>query len=144
MFDLENLTTEKYALLAVILLLICLFIYRYLSRKKPNDNSQTSNTIDNTKISAIKTVERAGEPIITEGLNFDSFGKSSIKDKNDLKKIKGVGPVLEKKLNGVGIYTFAQIAAFSEQDILDLTKLIAFPKGKIVRDNWLEQANNLK
>jgi predicted flap endonuclease-1-like 5' DNA nuclease len=31
-------------------------------------------------------------------------------DADDLKKIKGIGPVIEKQLNKVGIYTYEQIA----------------------------------
>lgn len=31
-------------------------------------------------------------------------------DADDLKKIKGIGPVIAKRLNQAGIYTFAQLA----------------------------------
>jgi len=57
---------------------------------------------------------------------------------DDLKKISGVGPVLEKKLNELGITKFAQIAAFSAQDIERVDTELNF-KGRIERDNWLEQ-----
>eukprot|EP00752_Nemacystus_decipiens_P019630 g17686.t1 len=58
---------------------------------------------------------------------------------DDLKKISGVGPVLEKKLNGLGITTFAQVAAFTPEDIAKVDEALSF-KGRIERDNWLEQA----
>jgi large subunit ribosomal protein L21 len=60
-------------------------------------------------------------------------------DKDDLKKISGVGPVLEGKLNALGITTFAQVAAFSAEDIAKVDDALNF-KGRIERDNWLEQA----
>nr|WP_321442943.1 50S ribosomal protein L21 [uncultured Cohaesibacter sp.] len=60
-------------------------------------------------------------------------------EKDDLKKISGVGPVLEGKLNALGITSFAQIAAFSEEDIAKVDDALNF-KGRIDRDNWLEQA----
>ena len=60
-------------------------------------------------------------------------------DADDLKKISGVGPVLEGKLNDLGITTFAQIAAFSAEDIAKVDEVLNF-KGRIERDNWLEQA----
>ena len=60
-------------------------------------------------------------------------------DKDDLKKISGVGPVLEKKLNALGITTYAQIAGFSADDIAKVDEALSF-KGRIERDNWLEQA----
>ncbi|HHK74041.1 MAG TPA: 50S ribosomal protein L21 [Rhizobiales bacterium] len=61
---------------------------------------------------------------------------------DDLKKISGVGPVLEKKLNELGITTFAQVAAFSKEDIDRVDDALSF-KGRIERDNWLEQASKL-
>jgi predicted flap endonuclease-1-like 5' DNA nuclease len=36
--------------------------------------------------------------------------KSPPPDADDLKKIKGIGPVIAKRLNEAGIYTFAQLA----------------------------------
>ncbi len=61
---------------------------------------------------------------------------------DDLKKISGVGPVLEKKLNELGITTFAQVAAFTKEDIDKVDDALSF-KGRIERDNWLEQASKL-
>ena len=61
---------------------------------------------------------------------------------DDLKKISGVGPVLEKKLNGLGITTYAQIAAFSAEDIAKVDEALSF-KGRIERDGWLSQAAEL-
>ena len=62
--------------------------------------------------------------------------------KDDLKKISGVGPVLEKKLNGLGITTYAQIAGFTADDIAKVDEALSF-KGRIERDNWLQQAADL-
>ena len=59
---------------------------------------------------------------------------------DDLKKISGVGPVIEKKLHALGITKFAQIAAFSQDDIEKVDAELNF-KGRIERDNWLEQAS---
>lgn len=61
---------------------------------------------------------------------------------DDLKKISGVGPVLEKKLNGFGITKFAQVAAFTKADIEMVDNALSF-KGRIERDNWLAQAAEL-
>lgn len=60
-------------------------------------------------------------------------------DADDLKKISGVGPVLEQKLNELGIYTFAQIANFSAEDIANVDERLNF-KGRIERDGWIDQA----
>jgi large subunit ribosomal protein L21 len=61
---------------------------------------------------------------------------------DDLKKISGVGPVLEKKLNALGITTYAQIEAFTAEDIARVDDALSF-KGRIDRDNWVEQAKEL-
>ncbi|WP_040616529.1 50S ribosomal protein L21 [Roseibium sp. TrichSKD4] len=61
---------------------------------------------------------------------------------DDLKKISGVGPVLEKKLNALGITTYDQIVNFSADDIARVDEVLNF-KGRIERDNWVEQAKEL-
>ncbi|MGR3635174.1 MAG: NADH-quinone oxidoreductase subunit E [Shimia sp.] len=61
---------------------------------------------------------------------------------DDLKLLKGVGPALEKKLHANGVKTFAQIAAWGEEDITDMDDKLSF-KGRIERDNWVQQAKLL-
>lgn len=61
---------------------------------------------------------------------------------DDLKKLSGVGPVLEEKLNAAGITTFAQIAAWGPADIEEFDEKLSF-KGRIEREGWVEQAKKL-
>lgn len=61
---------------------------------------------------------------------------------DDLKKLSGVGPALEKKLNAAGVTSFAQIAAWSEADIAEFDEKLSF-KGRIEREGWVEQAKEL-
>lgn len=61
---------------------------------------------------------------------------------DDLKKISGVGPVLEGKLNDLGITRFDQIAAFTPEDVAKVDDLLNF-KGRIDRDDWIGQAAKL-
>ncbi|MBO6891604.1 MAG: 50S ribosomal protein L21 [Roseibium sp.] len=78
-----------------------------------------------------KKEEAAVEPLFT-----------APEGKDDLKKISGVGPVLEKKLNALGITTYEQIVNFSAEDIARVDEVLNF-KGRIERDNWVEQAKEL-
>ena len=122
--------------------------YKTLSMENPNARHDD-------ELRVVKTRERAGklafepepELIIREDLpkelNFDSFGKASEAEKDDLKLISGIGPFIEKKLNGIGIYTFEQISKFSSKDIEDVTDLIEFFPGRIERDDWTKQAKDL-
>jgi len=56
-----------------------------------------------------------------------------------LKTITGVGPVLEKKLHELGITKFAQIAAFTPEEVEKVDDRLNF-KGRIERDGWIAQA----
>lgn len=62
---------------------------------------------------------------------------------DDLKLIKGVGPKLEAELNGIGIYTFAQIATMTEAQIVWLDEQISSVRGRPMRDDWAGQAKAL-
>jgi len=61
-------------------------------------------------------------------------------EKNDLTKIKGVGPFIEKRLNMIGIYTFQQLAELSPEMIDRVGAAIEFFPHRIIRDNWVGQA----
>jgi len=60
--------------------------------------------------------------------------------KDDLKKISGIGQVLEQTLNTIGITTFQQIARFTEQDVKQVDDALQAFQGRIVRDNWIGSA----
>jgi len=61
---------------------------------------------------------------------------------DDLKKISGVGPAIEKKLNALGITQYAQIAKFTKAEIAKVDEELNF-KGRIERDDWKQQAKDL-
>ena len=61
---------------------------------------------------------------------------------DDLKKIKGIGKKTESALHDLGIYHFAQIAAWERVHVDWLEGRIAI-KGRIVREQWVEQATLL-
>lgn len=62
---------------------------------------------------------------------------------DDLKKISGVGPKLEKLLNSLGFFHFDQIAGWSEAEIAWVDENLASFKGRATRDNWVDQAKKL-
>jgi predicted flap endonuclease-1-like 5' DNA nuclease len=61
---------------------------------------------------------------------------------DDLKLIKGVGKLNEKRLNDEGISSFAQVAAWKKADIEDFDAKLNF-KGRIEREEWVPQAKAL-
>lgn len=62
---------------------------------------------------------------------------------DDLSTIKGVGPKLVAMLHDEGITSFAQIAAWTESDISEIDAKLGRFKGRITRDQWVEQAKLL-
>jgi NADH-quinone oxidoreductase subunit J len=63
--------------------------------------------------------------------------------KDDLKRIKGIGPKLESLLHRNGITTFLQIATLTPEEVAALDEQLEEFKGRIERDNWIEQARQL-
>ena len=61
---------------------------------------------------------------------------------DDLKRIKGIGKVIEGKLNDLGIYHFDQIANWSRKEVNWVTTFLSF-KGRIDREDWIAQAKLL-
>jgi predicted flap endonuclease-1-like 5' DNA nuclease len=62
---------------------------------------------------------------------------------DDLRRIKGVGPKLVALLNGLGVTTYAQIAAWTEADIDRIDPQLGAFSGRIRRDSMVEQAKLL-
>ncbi|HHB83764.1 MAG TPA: NADH:ubiquinone oxidoreductase [Devosia sp.] len=80
--------------------------------------------------------------------NADADGKpiplSGPRDgkKDDLKRIKGIGPKIETTLNELGIYHFDQIAGWSSKTVSWINSFLSF-KGRIQREKWISQAKAL-
>lgn len=61
---------------------------------------------------------------------------------NDLKRIRGVGVLLEKKLAAAGVTSYEQIANWTAEDVDRISDALDL-KGRIERENWIEQARIL-
>lgn len=62
---------------------------------------------------------------------------------DDLTKIKGIGPFIERRLNKMGIYTYQQIGEMDEESIQKVGETIKFFPDRILRDDWIGQARRL-
>jgi small subunit ribosomal protein S2 len=58
---------------------------------------------------------------------------------DDLTKLNGVGPQLEKKLNEAGIFHYWQLAAMQPEDVAKIDADVKL-NGRIARDGWVAQA----
>jgi NADH-quinone oxidoreductase subunit E len=61
------------------------------------------------------------------------------KSKDDLTEIDGIGPAYERALNGLGIFTFAQLAQ-QKADTLASQMSARVTAERIQREKWIEQA----
>lgn len=61
---------------------------------------------------------------------------------DDLTALKGIAKVLEQRLHEFGIYTYEQIASWTEDQIKEFSSRLAF-KDRIHREKWVEQAQKL-
>ena len=110
-----------------------------------------------TKILAKKTHEDVKEEVnetlvdVTEPIVAEFTSKSTrprlltevpVEEQDKLSLIKGIGPVIEKKLNELGIYTFEQISLWTTEEELWITTQLAFPKS-ISKEEWVKQAKEL-
>lgn len=62
---------------------------------------------------------------------------------DDLTVIRGIGPRLAVLLNSIGIFHLRQLARWSDADIAEVDAKLGAFKGRISRDNWIEQAKLL-
>ena len=62
---------------------------------------------------------------------------------DDLKQIRGIGPELERRLNGLGVWHFAQIARWDGEEVAWIDAHLEGFKGRITRDDWVGQAREL-
>jgi predicted flap endonuclease-1-like 5' DNA nuclease len=62
---------------------------------------------------------------------------------DDLTRIKGLGPKIAALLGEFGITTFAQVAAWTPDDVENIDAKLGRFSGRIVRDQWVEQAKLL-
>jgi predicted flap endonuclease-1-like 5' DNA nuclease len=114
-----------------------------LKGKASGDNAARAAGLDGDAdtLLAILAKARADKAAGIAKVRRQGYGKG-IRD--DLKDIVGVGPVLEKVLNGHDIWTFKQIATMGDSAIDDLAdKLGSFQGPRVRREDWVGQCRQL-
>jgi predicted flap endonuclease-1-like 5' DNA nuclease len=64
-------------------------------------------------------------------------------ERDDLKKIHGIGPVLERALNKMGTYTYIQIAKWTPDEIARVAQKLETGPDRIKRSHWIASAKKL-
>jgi len=74
---------------------------------------------------------------------YDRIGVAKKDEADDLTVISGIGGWIKEKLNALDIYTFRQISNFTKEDVAIVTEAIEYFPGRIERDEWILQAQEL-
>ena len=102
------------------------------------DEPETGQLADTSEGNGADNAESAFPNLID-----DDFA-TGVREQDNLKEIKGVGPAIEKTLNGLGIYRFNQIAEMSEYDIDRVAQQLKGFRSRIYREDWIGQARTLQ
>jgi len=62
---------------------------------------------------------------------------------DDLTAIRGLGPVLEERLNALGVYRYRQLAQMTPDNTRWIAMKLRIVPGRVRRDRWAEQAREL-
>lgn len=93
-----------------------------------------------------KAVQRAAVAKPADTPSVDTLHRPAALEKpevpDDLKLISGVGPKLEQVLNGLGIWTYAQVADWTVEETAWVENYLQLG-GRIGRDDWISQARAL-
>ncbi|MCO4848932.1 MAG: NADH:quinone oxidoreductase, partial [Yoonia sp.] len=95
------------------------------------------------KVAAKPAAKAAAKPAAKAAAKPAVLTKARDGGADNLKMIKGVGPVLEKALHDAGVYHFDQVAAWSKADANWFDDNVKGAMGRVVRDGWTAQAKIL-
>jgi predicted flap endonuclease-1-like 5' DNA nuclease len=92
----------------------------------------------------VATVEAPQNKDAAKASLLSNIGEATADAKDDLKKIKGIGPKLEKTLNNIGIFTYEQVSKMTNNEYELVDNIIDAFRGRGKRDDWAGQATTLK
>ena len=102
------------------------------SNKKHTNSPKITNQDDK---SVLKRINRRRKEV-----DFETIGFSAVGRKDNLQKINGIEPFIEKKLNALGIYRFSQLANFNEEIAKKVSDLIEMENADSDILKWSDRA----
>jgi predicted flap endonuclease-1-like 5' DNA nuclease len=64
--------------------------------------------------------------------------------RDDLQRIRGIGPRMEERLNAIGIASFESVAGWKAKDLERVAKELGVTRERIERAGWVKQARALQ
>ncbi len=108
----------------------------------PDTAAPPAATIEDVVTKVTEGASTAQNPIAPDGKPA-TLSEPREGGADDLKKIKGVGPKLEKLLNSMGFWHFDQVASWRSDEVAWVDQNLEGFKGRVSRDNWVDQAKTL-
>ena len=104
----------------------------------------TSSAAARTDATATAVSPVAAKPAATKAAAKPAvLAKARAGGADNLKMIKGVGPVLEKALHTTGVFHFDQVGAWTKADAEWFDDNVKGANGRVIRDGWVKQAKIL-
>jgi len=122
-------------------------VYRF--REKAAEATAAHRALDRERARALELEDTplTDPPPDADGGGNGGKGRDSTmpihRPRDDLKRIRGIGPVLERLLNDLGIHRLQQIAEFGPDDVERVQAALQDFPDRIERDHWVEQARTL-
>ncbi|MEL6252671.1 MAG: hypothetical protein AAFR87_11720 [Bacteroidota bacterium] len=116
-------------------------------KKTPKSNKSSKTSIKEKKSIDSKKAESSiiqATPKVEKSTDTSSpWGSGDAANKQNLKRIKGIGPATETKMNAIGIFQFAQIGGLKAADLQKLAEALGINVAVIERNEWIKQAKSL-
>ncbi len=125
--------------------LLGLFLGWWIWRCREELSLQTAKT-DTAVQNSVAPAAQTANPVATpkpEGVAPQLYSAPTDGPADDLKKVKGIGPGIEKLLHSTGVYYYKQIAEWTDDHVTWIDHKLQFP-GRITRENWISQAKILR
>jgi len=106
---------------------------------EPVEDAAASASLSQATAAAGSHVLRS---VRSEALRGEGYTPGAAGAVDDLKRIRGIGVLIEKKLYSLGVTGYEQVANWTRDDIDRISEVLDF-KGRIERENWVEQARIL-
>jgi predicted flap endonuclease-1-like 5' DNA nuclease len=110
------------------------------ARRTPADVS-SHGAVDPGALSSTATAD-VGGTVMAAPQDATAAGAGNAPRRDDLKRIRGIGVLLETRLNEMGITSYTQMANWSKPDIDRISQVLEL-KGRIEGEKWVEQAQTL-
>ena len=107
----------------------------------PHVEAAPEKKVDLTALRSVRSEALRGGDVSPAAIGATGAATPPVRP-DDLKRIRGVGVLIEKRLNAMGVWRYEQIANWTSSDINRVSQALEF-RGRIERENWVEQARIL-